>query len=56
MKSRSQLIKLATARAEELFDKQMLDHLETIKKLKGLHAQHRFMLVEYVEVVHDEER
>ncbi len=47
--TRAKLIKCATKYAEDNFDKQMLDHLELIKSLKDLHAQHKTMLLEYCE-------
>ena len=47
--TRAKLIKCATKYAEDNFDKQMLDHIELIKNRKGLHAQHRMMLLEYCE-------
>lgn len=45
----SKLIKLVTTIAEDLFDKQMLDILETINKTKKLHTQHKFIILEYYE-------
>lgn len=45
----AKLIKSVTVIAENLFDKQMLDVLEVVKKVKKLHSQHKFMLLEYYE-------
>ncbi len=39
---------MKTKFAEDIFDKQMLDHLDVIKGTKGFHAQHKTMLLEYV--------
>lgn len=47
--TRAGLIKCATKYAEANFDKQMLDHIEVIKREKGLHRQHKTMLIEYCE-------
>ncbi len=47
--TRAKLIKCATKHAEDNCDKQMLDHLEIIKKQKGFHLQHKTMLLEYCE-------
>ena len=49
MISRAKLIKQATTYAEDNFDKQMLDLIETVKAHGKLHAQHRTMLLEYCE-------
>jgi hypothetical protein len=49
MDSKAKLIKTATRYAEDSFDKQMLDLIETIKGNKKLHSQHRTMLIEYNE-------
>jgi len=47
--TRAKLTKRATKYAEDNFDKQMLDHIEIIKKQKKFHAQHKTMLIEYCE-------
>lgn len=49
MQTKSQLINQATKFAEDIFDNQMLELLEKIKPLKGLHQQHRFTLITYIE-------
>ena len=48
METKASIIKEATVIANKKFDKQMLDHIAKIRTLKGFHAQHRSMLLEYV--------